>query len=287
LFLCVVLLAFTVDAKRRMRHPKPVRSTPGSCTSNGVQGVCQDSNQLDCEGGQYVPGQCPGARNIQCCVPSDDNGNNGNGGTVVSGEWHGLGVDLSDPCSASGFRCLVNQGYSYAIVRGWRSSGTWDPDAPANLNNALSAGMSPVDVYMFPRPKGASGVSQATSLWNNLQNTNFNGTIWFDVEQESPYWSTQSANQKFFNDVVNTLQGFGASVGIYSSKSQWIEIMGSSFQGGSNLPLWYAHYDNSKSFSDFGKSAIGPFGGWSTPTMKQYQGDQSACGCNTDFNFAP
>jgi len=263
--------------------PKPVQSALTSCMSGS--GVCQDSNELDCDNGNYVSGQCPGASNIKCCVSDGDDNDNG-GGSVASG-WHGKGIDLSDPCSPTGFACLKKAGYQYAVIRGWRSSGTWDPDAPTNINNALNAGMNPVDVYMFPRPKGSSGVSQANALWGQLQKTRFNGTIWFDVEQESPYWSTQSANQKFFNDVVNTFHGLGASVGIYTSKSQWTEIMGTSFKGGANLPLWYSHYDNVASFADFSRSAIGAYGGWTQPAIKQYQGDQSACGCNTDFNWAP
>ena len=32
----------------------------------------------------------------------------------------------------------------------------------------------------------------------------------------------------------------------------------------SNRQLWYAHYDNNPSFSDFS-----PFGGWSKPAIKQ------------------
>jgi len=255
-----------------------------SC-SNG-EGVCQDINQMDCEGGTYQAHLCPGASNIQCCIP-DDNGGGDDSGSSSSGSstWHGLGVDVSDPCN--NWSCLKSSGYNYAVVRAWRSSGTWDPDAPTNIARAKAAGLSPVDVYMFPRPKGASGVSQATALWNQLKAINFDGTVWFDVEQESPYWSTQAANQKFFNDVVNTFHSLGAKVGIYTSKSQWTEIMGTSFRGGANLPLWYSHYDNVKAFSDWSKSSIGTYGGWSQPTIKQYMGDKTACGCNTDFNYAP
>jgi len=269
---------------RGPKAPSAVTSTFGSCMSGS--GVCQDSSQVDCVGGQYYTGHCPGAATVQCCVV-DSSGNGGGNSNSGGGTWHGKGVDLSDACSASGFACLINSGYQYSVIRAWRSSGTWDPQCATNIDNAINAGMNPVDVYMFPRPKGASGVSQAQQLWSHLQSTSFNGTIWFDVEQESPYWSTQGANQKFFNDVVNTLQNSGATVGIYTSKSQWTEVMGSSFQGGANLPLWYSHYDNNPSFSDFAKSAIGNYGGWTAPTIKQYQGDQSACGCNTDFNWAP
>jgi len=269
-----------VNPKRIVKPvgPVPVHASQGSCF--GGQGVCQDSNQMDCDGGNYITGQCPGAASIQCCVPTPQN-------TGGSGSWSGLGVDVSDLCSASNFACLKQSGYNFAVVRAWRSSGTWDPQCSANIDNAISAGMSPVDVYMFPRPLGASGSSQASALLSNLQNTNFNGTIWFDVEQESPYWSTQSANQQFFNAVISTLQAAGASVGIYTSKSQWTAVMGSSFSGGANLPLWYSHYDNVQGFSDWSSSAIGRYGGWSAPTIKQYMGDKSACNCNTDFNYAP
>jgi len=272
---------------KHVKHGKAKVPAPVASSSSSCQGVCQDSTQLDCTGGSYYRGLCPGSAAIQCCVADPTNGGGGGNNNGGSATWHGLGVDLSDSCSPSGFACLIKSGYQYAIIRAWRSSGTWDPYCATNIANAINAGMNPVDVYMFPRPKGASGVSQATQLLSNLQNTNFNGTIWFDVEQESPYWSTQSANQQFFNDVVSTLQSSGASVGIYTSKSQWTEVMGSNFQGGANLPLWYSHYDNNPSFADFGRSTIGNYGGWGTPTMKQYQGDQSACGCNTDFNWAP
>lgn len=56
--------------------------------------------------------------------------------------------------------------------------------------------------------------------------------------------------------------------------------MGSSFSGGASHQLWYAHYDNNPSFSDFRA-----FGGWSKPKIKQYAGDRSVCGVGVDLNF--
>ena len=47
-------------------------------------------------------------------------------------------------------------------------------------------------------------------------------------------------------------------------------------------PLWYAHYDNKPSFSDFSS-----FGGWTTPYAKQYQGDYTLCGFDVDLDYAP
>jgi hypothetical protein len=90
--------------------------------------------------------------------------------------------------------------------------------------------------------------------------------------------------------------------GIYSSNSQWSPIMGGTSQF-SRYPLWYgefyfiflfsaltrvrpllccryAHYDYNPSFSDFV-----PFGGWNSPAIKQYAGDESFCSAGVDKNY--
>ena len=97
------------------------------------------------------------------------------------------------------------------------------------------------------------------------------------------YWSSsQSTNQAFFNGLVSEARAMGVTLGVYTSASQWNPIMGSGFTGGAAYPLWYAHYDNNPSFSDFS-----PFGGWTKPNIKQYQGDVSTCGAGVDLNYYP
>ena len=73
----------------------------------------------------------------------------------------------------------------------------------------------------------------------------------------------------------------GIRLGVYTSNSQWSPITGNS-KILSSLPLWYAHYESpgNPSFSDFV-----PFGGWSKPSVKQYAGTTSLCGCSVDKNF--
>lgn len=53
----------------------------------------------------------------------------------------------------------------------------------------------------------------------------------------------------------------------YFLKRDYKQIF-SSYTGGAAYPLWYAHYDNSASFSDFTA-----FGGWNTVNMlcSEYQ----------------
>ena len=64
--------------------------------------------------------------------------------------------------------------------------------------------------------------------------------------------------------------------------NMWSQIMGSAgaCNGFGSIPLWYAHYDNNPSFSDFQK-----FGGWTKPNMKQYEGDVTLCGAGVDYSW--
>ncbi|CAF1091936.1 unnamed protein product [Adineta steineri] len=55
-----------------------VISTSTTCTANNIQGTCIDTSSCS---GKSVPGKCPGAVNIQCCIPTTPsciaNGQNG------------------------------------------------------------------------------------------------------------------------------------------------------------------------------------------------------------------
>lgn len=62
----------------------------------------------------------------------------------------------------------------------------------------------------------------------------------------------------------------------------YLEAMMLAAKKGMGLPLWYAHYDNSPSFSDFAA-----FGGWTAPNIKQYEGTSSLCGASVDRNWHP
>lgn len=187
-----------------------------------------------------------------------------------------LGVDVSGLTDV--FSCLHSSGYEYAIVRGYMSTGYVDPNARANIANAKAAGMSAVDVYLFPCVPCGDPVSQGNALWSALGGSF--GTVWIDVETYA--WNEdQATNQQFISSLVSTLKGHGAIVGIYTSLYNWSSIVGS-WTGMSSLPLWYAHYDNDPSFGDFSE-----FGGWARPAMKQYDGNVMACGAGVDLNYYP
>jgi GH25 family lysozyme M1 (1,4-beta-N-acetylmuramidase) len=191
-----------------------------------------------------------------------------------------LGVDVSQPTSVSAFSCLKNNGYHFAIVRGYQSNGHPDPNCPSTVSHAWSAGMSHVDVYMFPCPQcSKSAATQVREMVDALKGTRY-GMIWFDIEGPQ-YWRSQSFNRQFMSELLSTAHSLGQHIGVYTSASQWGPIMGN-WAGASAYPLWYAHYDYNPSFSDFA-----PFGGWSKPSIKQYVGDATVCGAGVDKNWYP
>jgi GH25 family lysozyme M1 (1,4-beta-N-acetylmuramidase) len=189
-----------------------------------------------------------------------------------------LGVDVSG--LTENFSCLISSGYTFAIVRGYCNYGGVDPNLIRNLNNANSAGIGEVDVYFFPCVPCGSPASQAQALVNALSGQTY-GYIWLDIEVYS-WSSSQSSNQAFITTLINTLTNSGQRVGIFTNYNNWESIVGINWTGASSLPLWYANYDKNPSFSDFN-----PFGGWTSPLIKQYLGDQTVCGDGLNLNYSP
>ena len=180
------------------------------------------------------------------------------------------GVDYSTALSVSTHQCLKTNGVSFVIPRAYYSYGAFDPNAPTNIANARAAGISFVDVYMFPC-RGKSAATQVNDLVSRLSGSNY-GQIWLDVETNPSSgcsWTqgTGASNCQYVTDLVNAVKNLGKTPGIYSSYYMWESIMGGAGNcaGLGSVPLWYAHYDNSPSFSDFRA-----FGGWKTPNIKQY-----------------
>jgi hypothetical protein len=212
-----------------------------------------------------------------------------------------VGVDLSQATSLSSLQCVHDYGYDFVIARVYCSTGNPDSNGPSNINNAWNAGMAHVDGYIFPcyscgNPGKqiddtidylASHALYVHGTKEHLAATN-NGTalgatigmLWLDIEG-TQYWSSSTSNNvNFIQGMVDEGRARGVSLGVYSSSSQWGPITGGTTQF-SSLPLWYAHWDYSYSSctSDFVS-----FGGWTSPAMKQYAGDESFCSAGFDKN---
>jgi hypothetical protein len=115
------------------------------------------------------------------------------------------------------------------------------------------------------------------------------GMIWLDIEENPSSgcsWASYSGsdNCNYIQQLANAVKAAGQVPGIYSSPYEWQTVVGS--QGGctqvNNVPLWYAHYDNNPSFSDWPSVK---FGGWSQPSMKQYAGTSTECSSSVDKDW--
>jgi GH25 family lysozyme M1 (1,4-beta-N-acetylmuramidase) len=179
-----------------------------------------------------VPGYCPGASNIQCCI----SGGGGGGGKL-------LGTDVSSKVSSSSYSCMAQNGYKWAVVRAYESVGSPDPNAPSTIASAWAGGQTAVDAYIFPCVAKCNGspsaAQQVKDTVSHLSSTRF-GRLWLDIEGTDYWFSSHSQNVAFIQDMVNECKALGISCGIYTSNSQWSPITGGS-SAFSGLPLWYAH----------------------------------------------
>jgi hypothetical protein len=197
-----------------------------------------------------------------------------------------LGVDVSQLFSTSTYQCMKNAGYQFVIPRGYYSYGAVDVNVVNNLNNARAAGMI-TDVYLFPC-RGKSASAQVDQMVAAIPG-NLYGMIWLDVETNPSSgcgWGTNyPSNCDYVMELINRVKSHGKKAGVYASSYMWQTIMG----GTKNCPavasaaqLWYAHYDNTASISDYAG-----IGGWSKPNIKQFQGDTTLCGAGVDRNYYP
>ena len=197
-----------------------------------------------------------------------------------------LGVDVSQLFSTSTYQCIKSSGYSFAIIRAFRSYGAVDPEAKQGLTNAKNAGLI-TDIYMFPC-RGKSATSQVDDMMAAIP-SNLYGMIWVDVETNPSSgcsWSgySSASNCQFLADIISRIKAKGKKPGIYASRYMWETIFGSQSACTSvaSTQLWYAHYDGKTTFADFVA-----FGGWSKASIKQYQGDTTLCGAGVDKNYYP
>lgn len=152
--------------------------------------------------------------------------------------------------------------------------------------------MAHVGGYLYPCV-GRADCTTATEQVRGLKSFyDANGmsidSVWLDVESGGVCpWGSTATNKAFYVEMLREAQAqFGAAkVGIYTNLNNWRNMFGSTSwtnAGDSSVRIWYAHYDNSASFSDFV-----PFSSWTTPYAKQHVGDTTMCSMGVDKNYAP
>ncbi|KAL0222774.1 hypothetical protein P9112_002164 [Eukaryota sp. TZLM1-RC] len=199
------------------------------------------------------------------------------------------GWDLSHfqgAVSESSLKCLKDNGYVFGIILSQKSSGGKNTYAPGVYRRAKKVGIKNVDFYIFPHVKEDAAVQARRQVqWLKSEGVLTNNMLWIDIEAKQLFLPTPAQNVAFLKKMIAEIdrlyKGCGKStcVGIYANKYQWTNIMGNNSEF-SKYALWYPHYDNNPSFSDWV-----PFAGWRYPAIKQYKGTTDICGTQIDKNF--
>jgi len=195
-----------------------------------------------------------------------------------------LGMDISQYCTGIDFSCLVKNGYEFAIIQVWAGGYGVNGNIGTCVNRAWAAGMKHVDIYAFMCPNCAGNnppTSAMATIKSHMSGVRF-GMLWLDVEQCTGCWNDAGSNCNFVAAAASAAVSHGFNLGIYSSEGEWAATVGGCTSV-NNHPLWYAHYDNWESFGD----GAYHFGGWTSPAMKQFNGNVGACGSTIDQDWYP
>lgn len=126
------------------------------------------------------------------------------------------GVDVSSLVSTDSWQCMASSGYTFAVIRGYRSSGSVDPNTLSTIDNAWKGGMKYVDVYLFPCPTcSKSATDQVDELVNYLSGSQY-GMIWLDIEGTQYWTSNTSSNVDFITGLVDQVYMMDFSSRFYS-----------------------------------------------------------------------
>ena len=196
-----------------------------------------------------------------------------------------LGGDVSKPVTAKQMQCLHDKAHwEFIIVRSYRSFGAIDTSAPETLAMAKAANISRRDVYHFPCMGKVSAADQIAASHAPVKG--LYGTMWVDVEvnpSKGCEWSNDDTrNCLFVKQLLDEGRKLNIKMGIYGSHRTW----GILFHGNCSVgtpPLWYARYDNVKSFAEWQ-----PYGDWKSPSIKQYNDKVAECDdVAADVNWHP
>ena len=74
-----------------------------------------------------------------------------------------VAVDYSSAVSQTTILCFKSNRVNMVIPRAWRSDGSFDPNVLNNILAARNAGITYLDIYMFPC-RGMSATNQVNDL---------------------------------------------------------------------------------------------------------------------------
>jgi len=167
--------------------------------------------------------------------------------------------DASFRITRNTLSCFACHNITWVILYISDQDGSINKDFLNTFTNAIDRGITTVDAALmvndtFIPEEFSANVTHALPA-------SFNGTVWLRVYDSKRLWS-QDVSQRipYFEKLVLAFKQRGVKVGIYSRAKEWASVFGSQGAGSDILEatsIWYANYNNVKSFSDFSYAAFG------------------------------
>jgi len=214
-------------------------------------------------------------------------------GALAVTRTFGLALDVNTPLSVDTFSCAKNASYSVAFVQVYspESGGQADSNARDNIYNALKAKLG-VEIYVQPNVSFATAktaAQQFDATKKNLQDNRISfGTVWLVVTHPTSWSNNTQTNIDFINNFLARARAAKHYVGIYTSWYDWYIITNqyTKVQSNGTVMLWYwnalgigSTAVSTRDFTDFRQ-----FGGWLSPTVKQFGIVEQLCGVTVNRN---
>jgi len=189
---------------------------------------------------------------------------------------NGLEVKSVDNLSWETYDCFAQNGYKLVILKASGATGQLALGAPLGFYAAQTNNME-INLYIDPCYKCGNPRDQVDNIYkqmfNHFLDPHEQACTWVHVTGMNNEWDEDPIkNIAFIGEMLDEIEKKGYKTGIYTGDYDW-EIVTSNTDQLSKYSLWYGAGSNVENFEDFPG-----FGGWTTPTMKQYSyGGCSEC----------
>jgi len=206
-------------------------------------------------------------------------------GTVT--RTYGLALDVKVELSTDAISCLKNASYAITFVEVYSPENGGQPNGNAknSIVNAHNAKVG-VEIYVQPNVSFATAKTpeqQFDAMKKHLQDNRISfGAVWLVVSQPTSWSNNTQTNIQFINSYLGKARAAKHYVGIRTSWYDWYLITNqyAGVQNNGSVMLWYWNTlgigptaVTDRDFSDFRQ-----FGGWRSPTVKQYGIVEEVCG---------
>lgn len=186
-----------------------------------------------------------------------------------------LWEEVADP------KCINNK-YKRVSLRILQAPGILDPHFTKSISNIKKANLLnnlTVDAYAVPSIK-INATKQLDIIKGGIKGLKI-GCLWLQVKDPAAWNKNRTANQAFVKSFVEGFAKLGTKVGIQTNEQNWVRIMGRECVTFSKYLLWEIRPDGRPDVGRFR-----PFGGWTTPSAKQYKSGLEFCGNSVNLDSA-